>query len=78
MDQIIHSINAVGFPIVAFLLIFWQGNTIIRANTMTHFILENSVSAKVFNTINAKPFTYATLFNNNFQISHISTPHMYS
>jgi len=33
MDQIIHSINAVGFPIVAFLLIFWQGNTIIRANT---------------------------------------------
>ena len=33
MTDVIQAISTVGFPIVAFLLIFWQSTTIIKANT---------------------------------------------
>ncbi|KKL85143.1 hypothetical protein LCGC14_1957680 [marine sediment metagenome] len=29
----IQAISTVGFPIVAFLLVFWQSNTVIKSNT---------------------------------------------
>lgn len=29
----LQAISTVGFPIVAFLLVFWQSNTVIKANT---------------------------------------------
>ena len=33
MQEIITMINAVGFPIVAFLLMFWQSNSTINKNS---------------------------------------------
>jgi len=33
IDNTLHAISTVGFPIVAFLLVFWQSSTIIKSNT---------------------------------------------
>jgi len=32
-DSVLTAISTVGFPIVAFLLMFWQGNKTIKENT---------------------------------------------
>ena len=33
MNEITQMISTIGFPIVAFLLLFWQSTTTIKANT---------------------------------------------
>lgn len=33
MDEIVNIIQSVGFPIAAFLLMFWQNCTIVKENT---------------------------------------------
>lgn len=48
MSDAVTIINSVGFPIAAFLLMFWQNTTIIKANTQVmQDIKEAFATAKI-------------------------------